>query len=110
MAPSLSEKIFNEYDWNDINETTLHGDDHNDDLDVLVVELVNVSSLLNETFNKKIYHPRAAHYAWEYYLIIFIIALVVVSLIINFICGCVYCGLTRENSILEFRLRYRIGR
>ena len=110
MAPSLNDKIFNEYDWNDINVTTLYGDDHDDDLDVLVVELTNVSSLLNDTFNKKIYHPSGAHYVWEYSLIIFIIALVVVSLIINFICGCAYCGLTRENSILEFRLRYRVGR
>ena len=113
MAPSLTAKIFNQYDWDDINITPLHGDDlydGDDDLDVLVGELANVTSLLNDTFNQKVYHQNGAHYVWEYSLIIFIIALVVISVIINFVCGCAYCGLTRENSILEFRLQYRTGR
>ena len=109
MAPSLTGKVFNRYDWDDINITTLHGDDNDDDLDVLVVELANVTSLLNDTFNKKIYHQTGAHFVWEYSLVIFIIALVIVSVIINFVCGCAYCGLTRENATLEFRLQYRLG-
>ena len=115
MAPSLTDRVFNQYDWGGINITTLHGDDdlysddNDDDLDVLVVELANVTSLFNDTFNKKIYHQSGAHYVWEYSLVVFIIALVVVSVLINFICGCAYCGLTRENATLEFRLQYRTG-
>ena len=115
MAPSLTEKLFNQYDWVGINITTLYGDDDlydggDDDIDGLVVELTNVTSILNDTFHKKIYHSRGSHFLWEYSLVIFIIALVIVSLIINFICGCVNCGLKRGNAILEFQLRYRRGR
>ena len=115
MAPSLTDRVFNNYDWVGSNITTLYGDDDlydggDDDIDVLVVELTNVTSMLNDTFNKKIYHSSGSHFLWEYSLVIFIIALVIVSLIINFICGCVNCGLTRENATLEFQLRYRRGR
>ena len=115
MAPSLTDRVFNNYDWVGINITTLYGDDDlydggDDDIDGLVVELTNVTSILNDTFNKKIYHSRGSHFLWEYSLVIFIIALVIVSLITNFICGCVNCGLKRGNAILEFQLRYRRGR
>ena len=107
MAPSITAKIYNDYDWGDVNITTLHGDD---DLDVLVEEIANVTALLNDTFNQKVYHQNGNHYVWEYAVIIFILALVVISVVINFVCGCAYCGLTRENATLEFRLQYRTSR
>ena len=100
MAP----KIFNDYNWDDVNLTTLAG---NDDVDNLVEEISNVSTLINETFGQKIFHENGNHYVWEYVVLLAILVIVVISIVVNLICGCSYCSLTRENATLEYRLQYR---
>ena len=107
MAPSIPLKIYNDYNWDDVNITSLSGDD---DIDVLIEEIANVTALLNDTFSQKVYHLNGTHYVWEYAVLLLILALIVISVVINLVCGCAYCGLTRENATLEFRLQYRTSK
>ena len=104
MAPSLPLKIFNDYNWDDVNITSLLG---NDDIDDLVEEIANVTTLINDTFGQKIFHENGNHYVWEYAVLLSILVIVVISIVVNLICGCSYCSLTRENATLEYRLQYR---